>query len=127
MSRKYNSEDLRVELEAVGFYFSGKIDIPSEVYDNMVARLMQSDLLDRQDYNFLSVTIFHTLSQTFDVHHENELRTMVDNVCSAMTDRLLKTGILSQLQRSQAPEPEDDPFYPITSSNTIIRNPVTNP
>lgn len=121
MSRKYNSEDLRIELEAVGFYFSGKIQIPSEVYENMVARLMQSDLLDRQDYNFLSITIFHTLSKNFDVHNNPDIREVIDRICSVMTTRLLDTGILSQLERATAPEPEDDPYYPITSANTIIR------
>lgn len=112
-----------MELEAVGFYFGAKIDIPSEAYENMVARLMQSDLLDRQDYNFLSITIFHTLSKSFDVHGDSELRYTIDQVCSAMTNRLLDTGILGQLDRASAPEPEDDPYYPITSSNTIIRTP----
>lgn len=110
-----------MELEAVGFYFGDKINIPSGAYENMVARLMQSDLLDRQDYNFLSITIFHTLSRSFDVHGDNEIRQVIDKVCSAMTNRLLETGILDQLDRASAPEPEDDPYYPITSSNTIIR------
>ena len=124
MNAQYTPGDLKIELASIGHHFSHVVDLPTVTYDFIVDRIMQSDLYDRQNENFISILIFHTLTKnvyTGDEGHDTAMRDDLFEIAVTMTQRLFKLDILSELGQERPYPPEFDPHSPITGVNTIPR------
>lgn len=126
MEAKYTPADLKIELASIGFQFRDKIEIPTISYEFIVDRLMQSELYDRQNENFISVLIFHTLAKTYKTFKdpqalESMLRDDLFEVAVTMTKKIFALDVLNDLGQEPPHPPEYDPHNPITGTNTIPR------
>lgn len=123
MKAIYTPGDLKIELSAIGHEFEETVSIPPVTYDLIVDRIMQSSLSDRQNENFISILIFHSLTRVFkkDVAYETALRDDLFEISVRMTQRVFEMEILEELGQERPYPPEHDPHNPITGVNTIPR------
>lgn len=123
MKAIYTPGDLKIELSAIGHQFEKTVVIPPVTYDLIVDRIMQSSLSDRQNENFISILIFHSLTRVFkkDSSFENTLRDNLFEISVRMTQRIFEMDILEELGQERPYPPEHDPHNPITGVNTIPR------
>lgn len=123
MEANFTPGDLKIELASIGHQFERIVKLPPVTYDFIVDRIMQSNLYDRKNENFINILIYHTLTRTLFTGSEvdSTMRDKLFNISVAMTQRLFKMGILSKLGQERPHPPELDPHNPITGINTIPR------
>lgn len=123
MEANFTPGDLKIELASIGHQFEHIVKLPSVTYDFIVDRIMQSNLYDRKNENFINILIFHTLTRNLGGGSEldSSMRDKLFNLSVAMTTRIFKLDILPKLGQERPHPPELDPHNPITGVNTIPR------
>lgn len=123
MEANFTPGDLKIELASIGHNFEDIIELPPVTYDFIVDRIMQSNLYDRKNENFINILIFHTLTRTLvtGTEMDSTMRDKLFNISVAMTQRIFKLNILPKLGQEKPHPPELDPHNPITGVNTIPR------